>query len=284
MSFKDKLKQSQGTGSSYPRLPLIATIEIKDSPTGVPEFQCYDKEQKANVKVGAPLKGIFIGSAMQISAYSDNIGSKGGNYKSDFYIKTDNINLYEPQRDGRYKSVVKGTMDEVTSFLSNIRPAVTVKKRQVIFLLTEGGLVAVVTNMSIAIQQIGDIRDRLQENMISLTPTLFDEGNPKITKKTKEYLGKFRQKNPPKYADIEVAELITEEVFDAFNGGETTDAFLAWKKHIESPQKPTEQDEQVTGQQAPAVQANQGFASQQPASEFAPNSSSGLPWENDPMS
>ncbi|MBL0317472.1 MAG: hypothetical protein IPP69_17575 [Flavobacteriales bacterium] len=183
--FKNKLKQSQGGGSQYPKLPVVHTVELKEAGSDV-EFQIYDKDQKVNVKYAGEISGILIGTAMQVSSYSDNLGRNGGQYKSDFYVNNKNVVLFAPTANG-YKVVSKGTMDEVEKYI-NENSTGTAKKRQVIFVLTPAGLLAVVTNLSIAIDQIDKHRESLTENQIVLTAKLFDEKDESISKKAKEFL------------------------------------------------------------------------------------------------
>lgn len=230
-SFKDRLKESQGQGSSFPRLPVVHTVELKEAGTDI-EFQVYDKDQKANVKYADVISGILIGTAMQVSSYSDNLGRNGGQYKSDFYVNNKNVVLFGPTAKG-YEVMCKGTMDEVEKYI-NDNSTGSAKKRQAIFVLTPAGLLAVVTNLSIAIDQIGKYREELTEKQIVLTPTLFNEKDESISKKAKEYLGKFRQKNPPKYAAISIGQPITEELWEALKADYVIEQFTAWKKYKEA--------------------------------------------------
>ncbi len=229
--FKNKLKQSQGGGSQYPKLPVVHTVELKEAGSDV-EFQIYDKDQKVDVKYADEISGILIGTAMQVSSYSDNLGRNGGQYKSDFYVNNKNVVLFAPTANG-YKVVSKGTMDEVEKYI-NENSTGTAKKRQVIFVLTPAGLLAVVTNLSIAIDQIGKHRESLTENQIVLTAKLFDEKDESISKKAKEFLGKFRTKNPPKYASVSVGQPITEELWNELGADYTIEQFTSWKKYRES--------------------------------------------------
>jgi hypothetical protein len=229
-NFKERLKATQGSGSSYPKLPIVATIELKED-EGETVFQTYDKDSKTQVNYPAPIEGIYIGAAMQASAYSDNLGRNGGQYKSDFYVRNNNIALFAPTAKG-YEVVCKGDIEVIEAYLTSVG-APKAKKRQALFVLTTEGLVAVVTNLSIAIDQLTASKTALEENLIVLTPVLYSEDNPKITKKGKEYLGKFRTKNPPKFADISIGAPITEEIWENIGTDAVIDQFVAWKKFKE---------------------------------------------------
>lgn len=227
-NIKEKLKESQGGGNAAPKLNLYQRIAIKDN-NGIPCFTVYDKDQKANVIIEAPIKGILIGQAMEASSYSDNLGSKGGNYTSSYYFtNNDKIALFAPTSKG-YDVVCSGNMEEIEAFIKKESTG-NLKKKQVLFVLNENGLIAVTTNLSIAIDQIRTNKEALSECYIILNPQLFAEDDTTITKKAKEYLGKFRTKNPPKYAAITVGELITEDDFQKWNTDNAIAEYALWKE------------------------------------------------------
>ena len=244
-SIKDRLKDSQGTGNAAPKLDLVMRIEIKDN-KNVPAFVRWDKETKENVVVPPPIEGILIGQAMEASSYSDNLGKNGGNYKSSYYFKNDDtIALFAPTAKG-YEVVCKGTMPVIEKYI-NENSTGNLKKKQVLFVLTEIGLIAISTNLSIAIDQITQNKEALQERYIVLTPKLFDESDKSISKRAKEYLGKFRKKNPPKHASISVGEPITLENFEGWETDKFIEAYKEWKQykstHVDAPVEPKEEKE-----------------------------------------
>lgn len=245
-SIKDKLKASQGGGNALPTLNIVQRISLKEI-NGNVVFSRWDKDKKENVEVPSPIQGILIGQAMEATSYSDNLGSKGGNYTSSYYFtNADNIALFAPTSKG-YEVVCKGNMEAIEAYVKKESTG-NLKKRQVLFVLTEDGLVAVSTNLSIAIDQIRTHKDALTERYIVLEPDLFNEKDETISKKAKEYLGKFRTKNPPKFAAISVGELISENDFDVFGTTSVIEEYRAWKEFktkggVESVQVETVEEE-----------------------------------------
>lgn len=255
-NFKDKLKQSQGQVNTYPKIPIFKTVELKDDDSnGAPSFCSYNKETKLNEFSTEIITGIFIGAAMQMSSYSDSLGRNGGQYKSEHYVNNNHpVSLFAPKGE-KYESVFKGTAPEVEEFIGKNSTS-TAKKRQVLYVLTSDGIVAVITNLSIAIDQLGVNREALQENFIVLTPALFNESMTTISKKAKEFLGKFRQKNPPKFADITVGQPIEEKDWNYMKADEAVDAYVNWRKFKEKggEVKQEEKSEQPAYQESEAAQ------------------------------
>lgn len=231
MSFKDKLKSSQQAsgGTNFPKLNIAEVLEVKsDAGMGV-SFFSYDKETQQNKDIGKKLKGIYIGSAMQLSSFSNDLGQNGGNYKSDYYVSNENITLFAPTKDG-YKKVKTGNLDEIEQYVVS-QGAPKPKKRYVLFVLTSKGLFAVLTNVSIAIDQINVHKEALVEKYISLETKVFDPASPTISKKAKDFLGKLVKNNPPKYAEITVADEISEDYFNSCNGEVYIDEYTAWREY-----------------------------------------------------
>lgn len=244
---KEALSQSQGTGESFPKLNIVRRIDLKEH-DGTPIFSMYDKESKTNVPVNAPIKGILIGQAMQMSSYSDNLGSKGGNYQSDYYLNNDNITLFAPSAKG-YGIVAKGTKEDVEAFITKESTGLP-KKKQILFVLTNIGLIAVATNLSISIDQINQLKDALKEKYIVLNPNIYNKDSKTISKRAKEYLGKFASKNPPKFAEITVGELITESDWEQWNAPATINEFFVWREW-----KLNKKEEAVTEETQPVTEA-----------------------------
>jgi len=228
-SIKDRLSKSQGAGNAVPKLEIAARIKLKEDATGKATFVTWDNEKKEDTLIDPPIKGILIGQAMEASSYSDNLGSKGGNYTSSYYFRNDeSIALFAPSPKG-YAIVAKGAMPVIEEYITKNSTSI-LKKRQVLFVLTEDGLVAVTTNLSIAIDQITAHKEELQEKYVLLNPQTFFEADTTISKKAKEYLGKFRQKNPPKYAAITVGDFISEEDFNNWKAESVIDEYMKWKE------------------------------------------------------
>jgi len=215
-TIKDALRTSQGSGNALPQLNIAKRISLKEI-GGEVVFSYYDKEIKENVEYPSPIVGILIGQAMEASSYSDNLGSKGGNYTSSYYFtNNDTIALFAHTPKG-YEVVHKGNMEAIEAYIKKESTG-NLKKKQVLFILTAEGLIAVSTNLSIAIDQVRTNKEELSEKYLVLTPMLF------------EYLGKFRQKNPPKYAEISTGKFISELDFDKWGAPKMIAEYKAWKE------------------------------------------------------
>lgn len=228
-TIKERLKSSQGSGNSIPKLNIAERISLKESESSGPVFAVWDKDAKENKIYPAPISGILIGTAMEATSYSDHLGSKGGNYTSSYYFTNkEQIALFAPTPKG-YEVVHRGDMDSLESYIKQHSTG-NLKKRQVLFVLNENGLLAIATNLSIAIDQIRQHKEELTERYIHLHPVLFSENDNRISRKAKEYLGKFRTKNPPKFAAITVGELISEEDFQNWNAEAVIEEYNVWKE------------------------------------------------------
>jgi len=229
--FRDKLKESQQSEQgNYPRLDIALRVEPKQNAEGKMVFTTYDKEKQEIIEVSSPITGIFIGAAMQCSSFSSELGPNGGQYQSGYYLPKSEIALFAPTAKG-YQMVCKGAIKDIEAYLS-AQGAPGAKKRQVVFVLGPKGLIAVSTNLSIAIDQISRQKDELLEKTIVLTPKLFEEEDPDISQKGKNFLGKFRNTNPPKFATISVGPDITQNLFDNLGTEAVIDSYGSWREYL----------------------------------------------------
>lgn len=252
-SIKDELAGSQSGGSSdYPKLDVKMRIEVKSDDEGKVIFTYYDREDKENIPLDPQiLKGIYIGNAMSLSSYSDDLGPRGGSYKSAYYISKDNIALFEPSPQGM-KIAVKGDMDAVEKYI-NDNGGAPAKKRQVLFLLTDIGLVAITTNLTIAIGQLKKFKEELTEKFMVLTPTLYDPDGSDVPGNAKKWLGKFAKTNKPKYASISVGDVIDLETYNKWGGSEQVASYKEWREF----QDAGNSDDEVDGEESKEEQAEQ---------------------------
>ena len=137
-----------------------------------------------------------------------------------------NIVLFAPEK-GSYKKVVSGTIKDVESYLVQVRSK-QVSKKKVLFLLTKSGLIAISTNLSIAIDQHPKIKDELNTHQIVLTPKILSPEDTSISKKCREFLGKVIKENPPKYANMTVGNEITDEMAKELDIIPVIDMWDAW--------------------------------------------------------
>ena len=79
---RKELRASQrGNAPTGPRLDLKCSLEVKLN-GDVPMWRWYDRELSEEKFAANPIIGVFIASAMRISAFDRNYGTKGGTYTS----------------------------------------------------------------------------------------------------------------------------------------------------------------------------------------------------------
>lgn len=227
-SIKEKLQSSQGSANNIPKLDILHRITLKEN-NGEVYFAVWDKAEKVNVQFPVPIEGILIGQAMEAISYSDNLGSKGGNYTSSHYFtNNDAVALFAPSAKG-YDVVHKGNMASIEAFVKENSTG-NLKKKQVLFVLTQEGLLAISTNLTIAIDQIKTNKEALSERYVILHPQLYNATDKTISARAKGFLGKLVKTNPPKFATISVGELISEEDFTDWKAEEMIANYSKWKE------------------------------------------------------
>ena len=241
MSIKDKLRGSQGSSSDYVKLPIVQIYKLKEVDKN-PVFAVYDKEEKKDVFSKEPITGIYIGSAMKMSSFDDNIGKNGGQFFSSYYFNKEKIVLFKPGKT--LEKAIVGNMDEVEAWIANNTTSGKPNKKRCFFILTAEGLIEVQTNLSISIDQEKKYKDALSEKYIILIPAQYSKTDKNVGLKTHEILGKLAIKNPPCYACISVGELITEEDFETWGADEVIETFTKWKEqNTKTPEKVVPQNE-----------------------------------------
>jgi hypothetical protein len=248
MSYRDKLKQSQGTEKNFIKLDILHRIEVKaikttrqiedpqtkemvDVVKKTPTFQYYDPtkkddESKGYVKFQQNIEGILIGSAMQLSIYSKNLNAS---YFSDYFISKNNVIVFDPSK----KKAFQGTLDGAKSwFAANTDGKPT--NRKVLFVLTKKGLFAITTNLTIAIDQLNSAGTSFQSKYIVLSAAIYKHDSKTISKKAKEFLGAVVSENPPNYCEISVGKEFTDDEAKAMDIEKHIDLFEIWKKSKES--------------------------------------------------
>ncbi len=246
MSIKGKLKSSQGSQSDYVKLPIVQIYKLKEH-ENEPVFSVYDKEETKDVFSKEPITGIYIGSAMKMSSFDDNIGKNGGQFFSSYYFNKERIVLFKPGKT--LEKVITGTMEEVEAWIASNTTSGKPNKKRCFFVLTAEGLVEIQTNLSISIDQEKKNKEALSEKYIILTPATYSKTDKNVGIKTHEILGKLAVKNPPNYANITVGELISEEDFEKWGADEVIEAFAKWKEqNTKTPEKAT-----ITQEEEPPV-------------------------------
>jgi len=232
MSWKDRLQNAQGTKDAAPKLGVIMHLEIKknENRDNEPGFS-YSKKNESTGDwetkfIHKPISGIYLGHSMRLTIFDDDLGKSGGTYKSDYYWDSKNVKLFNPISR---KVEVSGDMEEINKFAAKCTG--NPSKKQVIFLLTKQGIITVTTNLSIAIDQLGNIsRDDKVGKLLVLSPSILNDDSA-VSNKAKGYLGKFIKKNPPLFADIKTGSEITDEDANIYRIEHYIDVFTTWLEY-----------------------------------------------------
>lgn len=230
MSWKDKLKDAQKTNtSSFPKIETELVLEMKENAKGKPAFRFWNSETEKAEYYDKPIQGVYIGRAFRCFAFDPNWGSKGGSYMSALYLYNTNITIFSPTMQASSKRFT-GSREDVEKWLTSQGVKDNVSTKLCLLLATKQGLYEIRTNTSIGIDMFNKLDDdKLLSNKIVLTPTIYDPDNENISSGTKKILGKFASKNPPKYAEIDVGEEITEEDAAILNLEKFADMYNTWK-------------------------------------------------------
>ena len=235
-TIQDKMKAArEGSGSGqFPKLTVDVTYDLrlmeKGEHQGKVLFRRYDKEKKEHVFINKPMTGIFIGIFFRASCHDNKYGTKGATYVTAPYLRSENMIIFSP---GREKKFFKGTKKQIIQWLSEQGAPANLKVKTCILLATEHGLFEVDTNCALAIHEFSKIKEEdLFANFIRLTPDLYDPNDISIPKEVHEVLGKFREKNPPRYASVSLSKAFTDEDVKAYNVDKHLDMYITWKEHI----------------------------------------------------
>lgn len=263
LSTRLKETQSGGNNGDAPRLEIARYLDMCNN-NGIPSFKWWDKDLKENQFLAKPFVGLFIGHAMQIEAYDKDAGKNGGTYSTSFYFtKADIVTLFEPTANGQKKKMT-GTVEAIESELGRIR--LNPKKRYCLFILTNSGLLCIRTNVSLAIDNISGIKDKLPYNMLLVTPKIYDP-NDKSIKAAHKHLGKIAATNPPNYAHLSIAEEIQEEKVIQWGVFDVIDTFAKWKAYKQKTGKATEGESPNADQPITAEQQTNALYGGTPVSE-----------------
>lgn len=224
--------QQVGSGVSGPKLDVKLWLSMAADTKGNPAFTWYDKDKKEQKQSKKAITGMFLGSAMKVSAFSRDLGPNGGFYRSSVYFNREMpIQVWSRSAKGAEK-LCEGNLELIEEKLGAVaddKPS----KKQVIFILTSKGVYAIETNLSLAIEQISSAlktdEKLFSENFMELTPEIYDPEDKSISEKCKTFLGPFAPKNPPKYAAIGIDGEISDE--DLQTALPTIEQYAAWKAH-----------------------------------------------------
>jgi len=230
MSYKDRLKQNQG-GSEIPKMDvsLRLTAKVKDNKPGFVYMK--DKEEKFG---NFNITGVLLGSGMVLSAFSKDLGPKGGSFHSTVYFrKTDTITLFGPTNSG-YKKEMSGNLDKVEEYLTVKRRSISsldkTKKSAVLYVLTEKGLVEIRTNLTLGFDQMRSVQKQSSEMLVNITAAVYSDKNTDVSANAKKILGVLAEKNPPCYCRITATDKeITDDIAAKWNLEKHLDDFEKFK-------------------------------------------------------
>ncbi len=229
MSWKERLKNSQGGGTKYPKLDIVQSFDLKeDEKTGKPMFSWWDSVKEERVFSAKAITGIYIGRAFRASCFDDKFGTNGASYTSAMYMNKSNVTMFSPTGSNK----MTGHLDEIEIWLRGNGVGDKISKKMCLLILTTGGLMEIRTNVSIGIDELNRFDDKLGSHFVSLTPTLYSVDDEDISKKAHKFLGKFAKKNPPKYAAISIGKQITDEDAEKIGLIKNIDMFEEWSNFV----------------------------------------------------
>lgn len=206
-------KNLKSTGSDRPKLNH-RKLKIKEVDGGGLLFAYYDSETKTDVPVESPLNVAVIGSALQLSAF-DNQMQKSYRSTYVFDTKAKTTQVYKP--DGNAMFDHPTTYAEAKDALMAAAGAAT-KVKYIWFLydLDNNQTYGVESNVSVSIEINKGIKNHINNGMsFTVTPTEYHKDDERISKKTREMLGKLADKNKPKFAWFELGKPIEDDVAES---------------------------------------------------------------------
>lgn len=207
MSWKDELQEAQG-GSTIqaPKLHVDKYLQLKKK-DGKPVFAKFvDGEMQTTDK---PIEGVIISAFMRLTAFDDNLGTKGGTYRSTLFTKkTDKIAIF----DISGRKVFGGVVEEGKQWMAQNTTAGRAKTEQVLFLVNDNGVYSIEHSITLGIDGMNLSKSYRRDYMVKLVPTLYDPNDMEISERAKEQLGKLAAKNPPVFAKFYKGREITEDI------------------------------------------------------------------------
>jgi hypothetical protein len=224
-------RQKQMHRSTYPKINVDMYIDVRvEEGKTIPSFAYYDSENSKLKFTTKPIKGILIGEVMTVAGFST---SEEKYYKSSFY--TNKTNAIVLLKEGQV--AFKGTADQAADWLVTIKKTNAPSKRKVFLVLTEKGLIAVSTNMIIAIDQIRVVKRKSNDifvfNFIELNPKRYDPNDTTLSADTHKRLKiTAANKNYPYYASVSVGAKITEQNLTDYNEADRMVEYTTWLDYI----------------------------------------------------
>jgi len=279
MSWKDEQKKAYGEAKSFSKLTPDFRVKVAEE-GGKSVFRANLKLEDGtyqNYDSSEPLVGVIIGEAMIFSAFDQSFGKNGATFRSAPYLDSNKICLFDPTG----KVAVKGTKDDCKAFIAKNTNAKE-KVSRLTYLKTKKGLYEITSNIVMAIDESKKSKGLWEDNVLSLTPRLYDPADKTLSKETHKFLA-IAKKNRPSHFFINVVEPITDEIAEDLGLVESYKMFNAWKESLgyESP-KVEEKKQDASwldkNDAIPEPKRNQGYTQKEGEKSMA-----GLPADDMPF-
>lgn len=238
MSWKDNMKEAQGDSAKQaPKLHVDHYLQLKNI-DNKPSFVMFvDGERKATSK---PIEGAIVGIFLRMSAFDDNLGSKGGTYRSTLYNrKADNIAIF----DINGRKTFGGTAEEGEKWLAENSTEGRAKKDQVLLITNDNGVYSVENNLTLGIDSLNLSKAYRYDHTIKFVPTLYSPDDTEISERAKQYLGKFAKNNPPTFVKFYKGKEITDDMAEKWGLEDKLETVKAMKEYMaDTPETSNEEE------------------------------------------
>ena len=191
----------------------------KENPTTKAiEFRTWDGEKEQFVS--EPIKGLYLGNCMTVSGFEKKTKIM---WNSAYIFNYENVLLF--CNNGERK---RGTYADMVEFVATDTKT-TPKKRVVIFVATEQGIVAVDTNPRIAFAQLKALENSFADKYIIMTPVEVTDAT-QVKELSNKVAGDINElKDKPRTALMSVGEPIEDDWYFA-HGEQARKAFKVFSE------------------------------------------------------
>lgn len=222
MGWRENLKSSQGGGTDFIRMEPIITFDLKKKEnTEDAVFEYYHAKDEKRYQTPGPLAGIIIGKAMRAKYWDQQ--KEISFYSPDYFSHAEIVMFQSKSKNNR--PVFKGTYEDAVKHFGG-----RLNQKQILYIATAKGLYAVLSNLTLSIDQLNQNKDMIAENEVNLIPVLYSGQEKFVTKKCKDILAKVSLTNRPCFVRIEKKQAITDKMAAEYN----LDELIAqWKDYRE---------------------------------------------------
>ena len=217
MSYRDALQKSQQGGEDTAKFERTF-LDCKEG-----AFSFWDKEKETRIAVNG-VKGVVLGEAMKFDLWNSR---QECFWRSNYYLNNKDVAVYD--NDGKLHK--RGNMEEVTAYCLQVTGG-TPKKKKVLWIATERGVVELKANLVCSIDQMKPIhRDDYMDFVMEFKPRVYDGKVEFYAPKTIEILGKISLKNPPTHFTINRDTPLNDAIAEEFGVIEKAQALEHWRNH-----------------------------------------------------